>query len=227
MMKFDIKDTVADFSDDTMYCYLNAMVDDAVIGFLFYGVFEDTPFVNMIQVNEEFQRKGIATQLFQELQKKYPDKEIEIGYTTPDGTCLLDAISFEVVDEKALALVDENKALHQALDEVEQRLDALYEEKENAVMPLDEEQDYYDKCEEYGAQWDKLYQEVRNSDEAVRNLRASHRFIYTGEEQKQNLIKQYSLTKDKEMQKETKNVTCNTEPNLKMQRTAKNKEEER
>ena len=61
-----------------------------LMGYIEYSEFEDKPSVQYIKTLPEHSRKGVATNLLLELQKKYPDVEIGLGYSTDDGSKLLD-----------------------------------------------------------------------------------------------------------------------------------------
>ena len=57
--------------------------------------------IEMIQVNEEFRRKGYATKLFKKLQSKYPNEEMRFGQLEPDGEKLLKSIA-NITDSELL-----------------------------------------------------------------------------------------------------------------------------
>jgi ribosomal protein S18 acetylase RimI-like enzyme len=66
-----------------------AFIDGEMAGFLDYSEFQKQPAVKMIEVKKEFQRKGIATELLKELDKLYPNTEIDYGYSTTEGSELI------------------------------------------------------------------------------------------------------------------------------------------
>lgn len=69
------------------------IIRDNILGYLDYTVLDDNDdkaYVQMIQVKDTEQRKGIATALIKSLQNEYED--IDYGYTTNDGTKLLKSL---------------------------------------------------------------------------------------------------------------------------------------
>ncbi len=66
------------------------------VGLLQYQQFEDEVLIAWMEVSPEMQRRGVATQLYQELQKEWPDKKITWGMTTPEGTALRKKIEGEL-----------------------------------------------------------------------------------------------------------------------------------
>ena len=55
-----------------------------------YNEYKDNINVDMIEVNSKYRRKGLAKELLQDLQRENPNIEINFGYTTEDGTKLID-----------------------------------------------------------------------------------------------------------------------------------------
>ena len=66
-----------------------AMMDDKVVGFLDYSKLEDEIYVQMISVEPEYRRQGIATEMLKKLDSLYPDTEFEPGMSTDEGAQLL------------------------------------------------------------------------------------------------------------------------------------------
>ena len=67
------------------------VIRDNLLGVVEYAVDDDNKcYVQMIQVKDTEQRKGIATELIKSLQNEY--KDIDYGYTTNDGTKLLKSL---------------------------------------------------------------------------------------------------------------------------------------
>ena len=88
----NIKDTSTGYASGETYFTMSYEQDGKVVGTVEYGEYAGEPNVKMIEVNPEYRRQGIGKRLLQELQKKYPDSEINFGMTTPDGTKLIDAV---------------------------------------------------------------------------------------------------------------------------------------
>lgn len=91
-----IKDEMRNFHHDQYDMTLTASMDGEVVGFIDYSVYRGVPQIQMIKVAR--QREGIGTALIQQLQRKYPDVEIDWGFTTPMGTEFKKALKTVKVD---------------------------------------------------------------------------------------------------------------------------------
>ena len=67
----NIKDFSTDYANGEYYHTMVYTQDGTIVGKLDYGVYDEKPNVKMIEVDPEYRRRGIATKLMQELQKKY------------------------------------------------------------------------------------------------------------------------------------------------------------
>jgi len=65
------------------------------IGALDYQQFGDEVLIAWIGVTPDYQHQGIAKKLYEALQKEWPDKKIQWGMTTPEGTALRKSIEEE------------------------------------------------------------------------------------------------------------------------------------
>lgn len=72
------------------YMKLNDMKKSALYQSMFGG---KRIAIQMIEVNEEYRRRGYATALFKKLQSKYPNEEMRFGQLEPDGEKLLKSIA--------------------------------------------------------------------------------------------------------------------------------------
>ena len=68
------------------------------MGHLDYSEYNGEPAVQMIKVKPNFRRSGIGTFLLKKLQTLYPDTEIELGMSTPEGTALNKSLSTVYVE---------------------------------------------------------------------------------------------------------------------------------
>jgi GNAT superfamily N-acetyltransferase len=68
---------------------LIAKLDGKVVGYLDYDEYHDEVHIQMIEVDEEYRRKGIGMALLRELDKLYPETEILYGMETPEGAALI------------------------------------------------------------------------------------------------------------------------------------------
>jgi len=71
---------------------IKALDKGETVGTLTYYEENDKPIVHYIEVQKDYRRVGIATNMYKRLQDNYPNKEIKFGYLTPEGKKLLDKI---------------------------------------------------------------------------------------------------------------------------------------
>ena len=114
-----------------------AIVDGEVVGYLKYAVYEDKPYVQMVEVKEGYRRKGIATELFKSLKEDFPNTDVELGMTTDLGEKLVNKITETKVNpeyhnkkvelEEVERLINENRKrwneIHSMLDNDEGEVD--------------------------------------------------------------------------------------------------------
>ena len=129
----NISDEINDYYSGETLSTMSAKVDEKVAGTLEYGEYEGKPNVKMIEVKPEYRRQGIATKLLQELQKKYPDQEIDFGMSTEDGTKLLKNITYQV----------ENKEYAKTQKQLEKVTNRINEIETNNVWDDDIDTEYY------------------------------------------------------------------------------------
>ena len=71
------------------YCQAESVPDRRAIGYLNFSVFEGRALIKMIEVNENWKRKGVGSALIDCLVRDMKGYEnIDWGYTTPDGEAL-------------------------------------------------------------------------------------------------------------------------------------------
>lgn len=71
---------------------LRLMRDSVTVGEISYTVYDGEVSVNMIDVYA--QRKGHGKRLLRYLQSLYPTQEINFGYTTEEGTALINSLDY-------------------------------------------------------------------------------------------------------------------------------------
>lgn len=168
----NIKEISTGYAYGETYFTMSYTQDGKEAGTLKYGDFDGEPNVKMIEVLPEYRRKGIGTKLLQELQKKYPDAEINFGMSTPDGTKLLESITYKVTDETVVADRQKLKDMQTELNELQERLDILYD-TEN----LSEEQNA--ELERLGDRWTEVYDTIRELEQTLRGKKAAKTFVKT------------------------------------------------
>lgn len=168
----NIKDLSTGYGYGETYFTMSYTQDGKTVGTLEYGEYEGQPNVKMVEVDPEYRRKGIATKLLQELQNKYPDAEIDFGMTTPDGTKLLDSITYDVTDEAVVADRQKLKDLQTELNDLQERLDVLYD-TENLTEAQESE------LQELGDRWTEVYDTIRVLEKSLRGKKATKTFVKT------------------------------------------------
>ena len=138
-------------------------IDDVVAGHIDIELNSDENiiYIDMIEVEDEYRRKGIATRMLYYLRNTYPDFYIDWGWTTPDGTALKDKLTITQISDHYIELVK----MH---DEVEKKLSVVEEllnDKEWLLSHNEEE------IEELGKKWDKLYGELNDIDDELSDTR--------------------------------------------------------
>lgn len=179
----NIKDVSTGYASGETYFTMSYTQDGETVGTLEYGEYDGQPNVKMIEVDPEHRRQGIATKLMQELQKKYPEAEIDFGMSTPDGTKLLDAITYDVTDDAVVADRQKLKDLQTELNELQEKLDVLYD-----TETLTEAQEA--ELHKLGDRWTEVYDSIRELEKNLRGKRATKTFVKTDSGVK------YSLTED-------------------------------
>lgn len=86
-------------TDDIDYALVYAKLfnNGDLIGYTDYNVYEDKPYIQMINVKSEYRRKGYATKMIQHIQNRYPEEEIDFGMTTDDGSKFLEKLPKKVI----------------------------------------------------------------------------------------------------------------------------------
>lgn len=168
----NIKEVSTGYAYNETYFTMSYTQDGKVVGTLEYGEYDGAPNVKMVQVDPEYRRKGIATKLLQELQNKYPDTEIDFGMSTPDGTKLLDAITYDVTDEAVATDRQKLKDLQTELNDLQEKLDVLYD-----TDNLTEEQE--NELHSLGDRWQDVYETISKLEKELRGKRSTKTFVKT------------------------------------------------
>lgn len=80
-------------TDMTLY----ALLDNKVVGYIEYSVYNDTPSIRMIEVDDNYKRRGYAREMLRNLQSKFPETEIDLGMLTDDGDKLVKSLQFDLL----------------------------------------------------------------------------------------------------------------------------------
>lgn len=157
-----LKTSVTDAHSGEIFMKTTAHHGDEEIGYVEYSEYDGVPHIQYIETNEKFRGQGVATKLMQELQRQYPDKAIDFGMTTPDGTKLLDAITYKVENKQ---IKQKKKLLNKYKSELEvlqSKLDELYDIPNPTESQIQE-------TTKIGDRWDEVYGKVRQYENALRD----------------------------------------------------------
>lgn len=143
------------------------------VGKIDYAKYGDELAVQMISVLPTHQRQGYATALLKQLQREFPDREIDMGGLTPDGVRLLAAVpTVEIKNleyqEKAeqLAKVKAQLAGYQSrADTFYQKADATEEDRQHLLSTISD--------------WNDLSDEEWRLERELAGLRPGKRLIVT------------------------------------------------
>ncbi len=93
--------------------------DDGIVGFLKYDIYEDEIHIKYVEVDEEHRGKGFAKEMFQELQKRYPDTPINPGMTTDKGSGLIASIMRKEENPEYRKKKNKLESMREEVEEIE------------------------------------------------------------------------------------------------------------
>ncbi len=134
-----------------------AIKGDKVVGFLQYAVYEDEPYIQLIKVDENYRRQGIATSLLKDLQHDFPRTSINTGMMTEEGKMLFSKVSKVKANPVYTRYKNRLEAIDKELAENQKKWDWFYEnlDKDIYVMNQDEVQELNDRDQELKLEkWD-------------------------------------------------------------------------
>lgn len=94
---------------------LSALVDKDRVGALQYTVFRGVPSISMIDVPASCRRQGFGQALVKELQRQFPETEIEWGMLTQEGDALRRSLTFIPVPTEYASSFDALAATRETL----------------------------------------------------------------------------------------------------------------
>ena len=161
----DFYTSVKDSYGDELHCRTTVSEDGKNIGYLDFSVYEDTPYIQMINVKEPYRRKGYATQMIKHLQKEYPNSEIDFGMTTDDGTKLVNSLPFDTkVNIEYDKKVKQAKKLKKWLDEFKEFTDKVYQQIDNNEPIAEKNRLYIVNIEDPSSEFHSSTYRCRNCD---------------------------------------------------------------
>lgn len=173
----EIRNEVVSYYSGQMNAVLSAVgANGEILGYIQYAEYQDAPYIQYINTEEEYRRQGIATRLLRELQSLYEGIEIDWGMTTEDGTKLREAVTYVVEDAEVKDLMERLAAAQAALQENEKQLNELYQ----IEIPT---QDQDIEIERLGDRWEELTDEIRDLEKQIDGRSSVKRFIKKEEKQ--------------------------------------------
>lgn len=150
---------------------LVAFRDGQEVGHIDFSDYQGEPAVKFISVPNN-RREGIGSAMVQELQRHYPDVEINMGGTTDDGEALLRSMPQTVTpNEEYNQLVARRDALQAQVNSFQHMADTFYaspsEEARQQILAI-------------GDQWNALSDEIDGINDRLEAMRPSTR-TYTTE----------------------------------------------
>jgi GNAT superfamily N-acetyltransferase len=132
---------------------LIATVDGDFAGSLDYSIYQGRAAVRDISVLQSKRRQGVGTALLVALQETYPDQAIMFGYTTADGTALLNSLEWRSeVNQVVADAAEEIATLTQKLRGYERRAEEVSKLPQSvrgdAVKEFDDWNEVTDRVEE-------------------------------------------------------------------------------
>ena len=76
---------------------LRAYIGGELVGWIDYVDYHGDPSISMIEIFPQYRRRGVARGLVYKLQKMYPDREIDWGMTTDEGSMLYSSLKFKEI----------------------------------------------------------------------------------------------------------------------------------
>lgn len=121
-----IDDSVTDVAGDEFYKKMTLFDGEKPVGYIDYSVYDDKPYIQMIKVIDGEKRKGYGTQLVKNLQKQYPNQEIDWGMMTDEGSALYKSLPKEIQTNPQYAKMQKKyEASSKKLKEYENVLDKV------------------------------------------------------------------------------------------------------
>ena len=130
-----LETTMLDYHHGQADYQIVAMTDDRhqrVIGVLNFTEYQDRPAISMIEVLPEYRSQGIGKKLVAELQRRYPDEEIDWGYQTDSGSALKKSLPYRRLPRpEIISMLERLKKVETDLRRLEIKLDYLPADQRN------------------------------------------------------------------------------------------------
>jgi hypothetical protein len=136
------------------------------VGKLEYSLFEGTPYVKWIEAYRK--RKGVGTGLLVTLQNQYRETPISFGYSTEEGTLLLESLDWRVEPNEAHVVASSR------LEQIRSRLVHYQNRAERLIGATQQERDEFtSECSD----WNDLSEELEHLEALVACSPPEFRFV--------------------------------------------------
>lgn len=161
---------------------LIAKRDGETVGSLDFSIFEDVPYVKMIEAFKP--RSRIGSQLVLHLQEAYPETPIQFGNLTEDGAALLDSFEWNIVPNA------EYHSAKRELEALEQRLSYLTEKSETLNLSDQREREAF---LEESSDWNEVGDRADEIREVLRRIPSEFRFVVSGKPERTTLTPAFGM----------------------------------
>lgn len=158
--------------DDQVDMIKQAIKDGKVVGYLQYAVYEDEPYIQLIKVEKEYQRQGVATMLLKDLQKDFPNTSINTGMMTEEGTKLFSKVSVVKKNPLFTKYTNQLAKINQELKEISDKWDWFYENLDKDVYVMSEEE-----IEQLNNRDQKLKEQKRDLEDKLSRIKSEFTYI--------------------------------------------------
>lgn len=142
---------------------ITAEVNNKTIGYIDYSVYENKPSIKYVFVTPEYRRQGIGTKLLQQIQKQYPETEINLGMSTDDGSHLVKSLNRQFTKNPDF------KHIHLELKQLKERkaiLDKEFEDFHN--NPTEEKRK---NILQIGDEWNNIVDKIRDLEKLKQEIK--------------------------------------------------------
>lgn len=163
------QDNVRDVYGEIFYKTLQLIIDNDIIGYVDYNVYENEVYVEYIYVEPKWRRSMYGTKIIQKLQSLYPNTEINFGMMTDDGSKLYQSLNKNIV--KNDEYIDKVNRLQKILNWLNK-----YEAVTNK-NPDDWSEAEIEYIKKYEPIWRKYYDKKNDIEDWLSNNKESKSFI--------------------------------------------------
>jgi ribosomal protein S18 acetylase RimI-like enzyme/8-oxo-dGTP pyrophosphatase MutT (NUDIX family) len=140
------------------------------VGYVEYAVYQGEPSVQMLRVSPEFRRKGYGTAILKELQRRFPNTEIELGMQTEEGSQLVKKLNFKEEPTEFSTKFQELEKLQKEKEQLEAAAE-IHNGLENTTE--EERTEYLEQMERLNGVYDRIWE----LEQELRDKRPTKRLI--------------------------------------------------